>query len=896
VLGVQYKIDGVNLGAEVTVPPFSNTWNTTTIGNGSHTISAVARDAAGLTATASVTVTVDNFVDTIPPTINFTAPANGATVSGTIGLGVNAGDNVGVAGVQYRIDGVNLGAEVTVPPFSNTWNTTTIGNGSHTISAVARDAAGLSTIASVTVTVDNFVDTVPPAVNITNPANNATVSGSINLQANAGDNVAVLGVQWQIDGANFGAEQTTAPYTLAWNTNTIGNGAHTITARARDGAGLIGVQTINITVSNVVPSGATVTFLGTDTSTRGDWKGVYGQDGNLIVQNSSQYASYAGYASRNLGTYLYQFYSSDPRALIKQVFQFQPTERIAAYAYAGSTPGEMDMQTSDNQPHRVAFYFCDYLNAGHMMTVQVVDRATGNILDTRSLTSYTNGLYLVYTYQGPVTFRFINNRTGINTLATVSAVFWGGSGLPGTPDTTPPAASFTAPANGASVANTVNVTVNATDNVAVAGVQFKLDGNNLGAEQTGAGPNYTFSWNTSGVPNGAHTLSAVVRDGAGLTVTPSINVTVNNFVDTVPPTIGFTAPANNATVSGAVAVQVNAGDNVAVVGVQYKLDGVNLGAESLTAPFQFNWNTAGAANGPHVLSAVARDAAGLTATASINVTVNNFVDTVPPTVSLVSPAANATISGSISLQANAGDNVAVVGVQYLVDNVNFGAEQTVAPYTLALNTTTLSNGAHTITARARDAAGLTGTATINVTVSNSTPAGATVTFLGTDVNTKGNWKGVYGQDGNMIVQNSNMYPSYSGYAHRNFGTTVVSYYSSDARALQKQVFQFFPTERIAAYFYTGTAGELDMRTNDNQPHRVALYFADYENIGRQITVEVRDQATGAVLDTRAVTNYTGGVYLVYSYQGPITFRILNNLGAGGLGTLSGVFWGGAGLP
>ncbi|MDX1981392.1 MAG: Ig-like domain-containing protein [Bryobacteraceae bacterium] len=895
VVGVQYRIDGANLGGEVTASPFSNSWNTTAVSNGPHTVTATARDAAGLTSVASITVTVNNFVDTIPPQIGFNAPANNAVVTNTIPLQVTASDNVAVLGVQYKIDGVNLGAEVTAAPFSSSWNTTAIGNGVHTISAVARDAAGLTGTASVTVTVNNFVDTVAPDVSITNPANSAVLSGTVNLQSNATDNVAVTGVQYQIDGVNFGAEQTVAPYTLAWNTTTIGNGPHTITARARDGAGLIGTNTINITVNNVAPAGATVTFLGTDTTTRGNWKGVYGQEGNMIVQNSSQYASYAGYTARNLGTQLYQFYSSDPRALIKQVFQFSPTERIAAFAYSSPT-GEMDMQTSDNQTHRVALYFCDYLNAGHNMTVQVLDRTTGGILDTRVLSSYINGIYLVYTYRGPITFRFINNRTGTGTLATVSAVFWGGTGLPGVTDTTPPEGSFTAPANSATVAGTVNLTVNATDNVSVAGVQFKLDGNNLGAEVTGAGPNYNYSWNTVGVANGPHTLSAVVRDGAGLTTTPSINVTVNNFVDTVPPTINFVAPANGATLSGNVALQVNAGDNVAVVGVQYKIDGVNLGAESTTPPFASAWNTASIGNGAHVLSAVARDGAGLTATATVSITVNNFVDTVAPTVNFVSPAANATVSGSVSLQSNASDNVAVVGVQYQVDGVNFGAEQTTAPYTLSFNTTTVTNGTHTLTARARDAAGLIGTVTIDITVSNSAPAGPTVTFLGADVNTKGNWKGVYGQDGNMIVQNSNLYPSYAGYAHRNVGTTVVSYYSSDARALQKQAFQFFPTERIAAYFYTGTAMELDMGTSDNQTHRVALYFADYENIGRQITVEIRDRTSGAILDTRVVSNYTGGQYLVYDYRGAVTFRIINNLGPGALGTLSGVFWGGAGLP
>src|SRR5712692_6646903 len=94
--------------------------------------------------------------DTTPPTVGITSPGSGATVSGTIAVTANASDNVGVAGVQFKLDQANLGAEVTAAPYSVYWNTTTASNGSHTLTAVARDAAGnQSTSAPVTVTVSN---------------------------------------------------------------------------------------------------------------------------------------------------------------------------------------------------------------------------------------------------------------------------------------------------------------------------------------------------------------------------------------------------------------------------------------------------------------------------------------------------------------------------------------------------------------------------------------------------------------------------------------------------------------------------------------------------------------------------------------------------------------------
>lgn len=95
--------------------------------------------------------------------------------------------------------------------------------------------------------------------------------------------------------------------------------------------------------------------------------------------------------------------------------------------------------------------------------------------------------------------------------------------------------------------------------------------------------------------------------------------------DTTPPTVAITAPANNATVAGSnVTVSANASDNVGVVGVQFKLDGANLGAEDTAAPFAINWDTTSTSNGSHTLTAVARDAAGNQATSSpVTVTVSN---------------------------------------------------------------------------------------------------------------------------------------------------------------------------------------------------------------------------------------------------------------------------------
>jgi len=122
--------------------------------------------------------------DTTPPTVSISAPVNGATVSGSaVTVSASASDNVGVSGVQFKLDGANLGAEVTAAPYSTTWNTTLAANGSHTLTAVARDAAGnTATSAAVSVTVAN--DTTPPVISLASASNISSAAATITWATN----------------------------------------------------------------------------------------------------------------------------------------------------------------------------------------------------------------------------------------------------------------------------------------------------------------------------------------------------------------------------------------------------------------------------------------------------------------------------------------------------------------------------------------------------------------------------------------------------------------------------------------------------------------------------------------------------------------------------------------
>src|SRR5439155_697384 len=242
-------LGGVRLGAEDTAAPYSVAWNTTPAANGTHTLAARARDASGNVATsAAVSVTVFN--DLTPPTVSLTAPANAATVSGTVDVTATAAGNAVFVGVQLLRYALFLGAALFRAPYSVAWNTTPAANATHTLAARARDASGnVATSAAVTVTV--FNDLIAPTVSLTAPANAATVSGTITVSATAADNIGVAGVQFLLGNVASGAEGTAAPYSVAWNTTTAANGTHTLAARARDASGNVATSAaVTVTVNN----------------------------------------------------------------------------------------------------------------------------------------------------------------------------------------------------------------------------------------------------------------------------------------------------------------------------------------------------------------------------------------------------------------------------------------------------------------------------------------------------------------------------------------------------------------------------------------------------------------------------------------------------------------------
>jgi hypothetical protein len=236
--------------------PVAIPWNTASVANGSHTLTASVRDAADRRGLASRPVMVANGGATPPPlTVGFTSPAAGATVRGTVPVGVTAS---GGSGLTYRlaVDGVQV---ATSPSYS--WNTTNLGNGSHTLTATVRDSAGRTATATRTVTVSNIMVPQQPAapasgplkVFITQPTGGTTVGGTAwVVMWVEGTSGSANAFTLSVDGATVGSQTTSArgPVTIPWTTRGVANGAHTVRAAVRDAAGNTGSVSVTVTVRN----------------------------------------------------------------------------------------------------------------------------------------------------------------------------------------------------------------------------------------------------------------------------------------------------------------------------------------------------------------------------------------------------------------------------------------------------------------------------------------------------------------------------------------------------------------------------------------------------------------------------------------------------------------------
>jgi hypothetical protein len=135
----------------------------------------------------------------------------------------------------------------------------------------------------------------------------------------------------------------------------------------------------------------------------------------------TSYPAYAQVAISGATSYVWAASTTDTRALQKG--SPTATDRIASVWYS-STTFNIDMNLTDGNSHRVAIYALDWDGKGRTERIDAIDVVSGNVLDTRYISAFTNGEYVVWNLQGNVRLRFTNTNTGSTANAVASGIFF----------------------------------------------------------------------------------------------------------------------------------------------------------------------------------------------------------------------------------------------------------------------------------------------------------------------------------------------------------------------------------------------------------------------------------------------------------------------------------------
>lgn len=239
-------------------------------------------------------------------------------------------------------------------------------------------------------------------------------TGTITLTGPAGTGGAMVSLASSTQTVGVPATVTVPPGATS-ATFTVSTGPVTAASCALVTATLSGVnQAARMIVEAQAPSGSAACFQTIDTVTQGNWQPVYGQYGYTVIGDSSGGSGTVTSPGDHLGIWAKS--TNDPRALERA----SGSGRIAAMWNQANTV-MVDVGFPDQTIHEVAVYFLDWNLKGRTESIELLDASSGAVLDTRTVSSFTNGTYLVWDVSGNVHLQ-IKRISGIN--AVVSGVFF----------------------------------------------------------------------------------------------------------------------------------------------------------------------------------------------------------------------------------------------------------------------------------------------------------------------------------------------------------------------------------------------------------------------------------------------------------------------------------------
>lgn len=465
-------------------------------------------------------------------------------------------------------------------------------------------------------------DNINPTISITNPTNGSAVTGTINLQVNATDNIGVTKVEYYQDGTLINSSET-SPYSISWDTSGLTQGSsHVLTAKAYDAAGNSTTsEAINVTIKDITAPNMTILSPSSGQIWNNPVSIITSASDNIGVtkvelwKDNDTLAFYTcttlnqGYCS--LSTYLF---TTGQHTLHAHAYDAAGNIGISSIAFAVDTTAPTVSITNPANGSTVTG------------TVQIQASASDNIGVT-SVEFYQNGNLIGTSNSAPYTFNWNTSSLVQGDTYVLSAKAYDSAGnstispnvTATIKDIISPTTSIISPTSGSTVTGTVQISANASDNLGVSKVDFYSNGSLLGSSTFAP---YTFSWDTSGLAQGAtYALTTKTYDNAGNTGTSSsVNVTIK---DITAPTVNITSPANNSKVtrSSRVTISATASDNIGVNKVEFYVNN-SLKCTDTTATYTCSWSVPSQKNIKYTLTTKAYDPSGNIGTNTISVTSN----------------------------------------------------------------------------------------------------------------------------------------------------------------------------------------------------------------------------------------------------------------------------------
>lgn len=654
----------------------------------------------------------------------------------------------------------------------------------------------------------------------------ATLSAGQTIQFTAAiANAANPGVVWSVSPA-VGSITPDGWYT-APSTVTVAT-AVTVTATSVVDRTTQGTALVSLVIT---PPGPTARFVKLDTATQGSWKSVYGADGFNVINNAVVNPVFVTAAPSGNLSYTWAASTTDPRGL-QQVAQSQ---RVAGVWYTSGS-FSVDLPAHSAQTYQLAVYCLDWDNIGRVETLDILD-ASGNVLDSRTISNFSGGVWAVWTVSGHVQLR-VTRVSGLN--AVMSGLFFSAVGP-----------------------KEVAVAMAPQSAVLSAGQTQQFTAMVMNSTNT------VVNWSIS---PGAGSIDATGLYTAPATI-PSQQpamVTATSQAD------GRAWATATITLLGAATAQFAKVDTTtqgAWKGV-YGTEGYNLISHAVNYPAYVTPTPAGSSN--YLWSATTTDPRAL--------------QQVNATWLRVAGVWYAHDSFTVDLPFS-GTQLHQLAV-YCLDWDSLGRSQ--ALDILDANNNVLDSRS---VSGFRNGVWLVwnvgGHVQLRVTRTGPTNAvisgiffspGGSAHFAQLDTATQGTWQGIYGGDGYNVIGNAVAYPA--SVAPSPSGNLAYTWAAGtqDSRALQQTA---APGQRIAGVWYSSSQFVIDLPFSDAQLHELAVYCLDWDNIQRSETLEILD-ANNNVLDSRSLSSFAAGVWAVWNVSGHVQLRVRRTAGVNAV--ISGLFF------